>query len=169
MKKFILLNVFISFSLFSYNQQEINYSAYFTEAYLAYPDIPKGYLEAIAWANTHIDHKTTENTKPSDMGMPFGWTCFYLVEDGKGWFKNNLKTISTLSGIPVETIKWNPRMAIMAYAKAYHELIQQKNIHSVSLKDHIPILKELTYLPEDPTYATLDFAFIRMYMNWYNF
>jgi N-acetyl-anhydromuramyl-L-alanine amidase AmpD len=159
MKKFILLNVFISFSLFSYNQQEINYSAYFTEAYLAYPDIPKGYLEAIAWANTHIDHKTTENTKPSDMGMPFGWTCFYLVEDGKGWFKNNLKTISTLSGIPVETIKWNPRMAIMAYAKAYHELIQQKNIHSVSLKDHIPILKELTYLPEDPTYATLDFAF----------
>ena len=159
MKKLLILNILLLLSLFSYNQQEQNYTVYFNEAYLAYPNIPKGYLEAIAWANTHIDHKTTQNTKPSDIGMPFGWTAFYLVEDGKGWFKNNLKTVSTLSGISIETIKWTPKMAIMAYAKAYNQLLQQKNIFSVSLKDHINILKELSYLPDNPNNSILDYAF----------
>lgn len=159
MKNILILSGLLLLSLLSYNQTEQKYSAFFNEAYLTYPDIPKGYLEAIAWANTHIDHKTTENTKPSDTGMPFGWTVFYLVEDGKGWFKNNLKLIASLSGTPAETIKWNPRMAILAYAKAYHTLIQQKNIFSVSIKDHIPILQQLTYLPQDANIATLDYAF----------
>lgn len=159
MKKIVFLSIFMFLSLLSFNQTEQNYSAFFNEAYLTYPDVPKGYLEAIAWANTHIDHKTTENTKPSDTGMPFGWTVFYLVEDGKGWFKNNLKFVATLSEIPAETIKWNPRIAILAYAKAYHSLILQNNIYSVSLKDHIPILQQLTYLPQDANNATLDYAF----------
>ncbi len=159
MRKLSLIILFIFYSLTIFCQKELKYNAYFNEAYLTYPDVPKGYLEAIAWANTHIDHKTTENTSPSDMGMPFGWTSFYLVEDGKGWFKNNLKLVASLSNVSVESIKWDPRMAILAYAKAYHQLNQNKNINSTNLKDNISVLQELTYLPVDPNNAATDFAF----------
>ncbi len=159
MKKIILMLVSLLISWILYSQKELTYNAYFNEAYLKYPDIPKGFLEAIAWAHTHIHHKTIENTAPSDIGMPFGWTMFYLVEDGKGWFKENLKKIAYLSGTNPELIKWDPKEAILSYAKAYHLLIQQKNIYSVDLKDHIPILQELTYLPIDSNNATTDFAF----------
>ena len=42
----------------------------FSEAYKAFPSIPKGMLEAVAWANTHMRNTDPTQINPSCLGIP---------------------------------------------------------------------------------------------------
>ncbi|MCX7953754.1 MAG: N-acetylmuramoyl-L-alanine amidase, partial [Bacteroidales bacterium] len=161
MIKGLIVLIYLVFIFTSHGQEDIqaNYINYYNKAYIIYPKIPKGFLEAFAWANTHNHHKTLENTAPSCTGMPFGWTMFYLVEDGENWFNENLKLVARISKINKENIKWSPEIAILAFAKTYQYLMDSLQINSTDIKDHIPILRSLTHLKIDESNPTLEFTF----------
>ena len=80
-------------------------------------------MEAVAYTNTGINYITHARGDPeSCIGLPKTYGVMGLMEDCGSVFRNNLITIATLSGYPVETIKKDPATNILAYAKAYRSL-----------------------------------------------
>lgn len=96
-----------------------NYTAYFSEAYSLYPDIPRGVLEAVAFTNTRFANMTDANQE-SCVGMPHVYGVMGLMENGQGWFRNNLATVAQYSGYYANEIKNDPEKNILAYAKAFN-------------------------------------------------
>ena len=93
------------------------YEDEFEAAYSEYPAIPKGLLEAVAYNRTNLRH-LDESELGSCFGLPQSFGIFGLVEDGKGYFSNTLSLIAQLSGEEVFSIKSNPSIQIMAYARS---------------------------------------------------
>jgi len=121
---------------------------YFEQAYLHYPTIPKGILEAVSYTNTRFYHITHHpGSDESCMGLPKYYGVMGLVQDGKNYFRNNLITISDLSGVSVEDINTNPEKNILAYAAAYHSIKAKLEISSMKPEDQTPILIALSELP----------------------
>ena len=100
------------------NAQNNSYQNHFNEAYQLYPNIPKGVLEGISWSQTRMAHITSDETE-SCMGIPRVFGVMGLTADGKGFFRNNLTQVSEMSGYSVEDIINDPRINILAYAKAF--------------------------------------------------
>ncbi|MEW6468440.1 MAG: CUB domain-containing protein [Bacteroidota bacterium] len=99
------------------------YQQHFDKAYQLYPHIKRGVLEAVAFANTRFYH-LSGNEEESCIGMPKAYSVMGLILDGKNYFAENLKYVSTLSGYSVEEIIASPEKSILAYAKAYDILLQ---------------------------------------------
>lgn len=138
--------------------QEINperYSSDFEAAYTAFPNIPDGILEGVAFAQTRIRHISGNNAGCS--GIPQVKGVMGLTEDGKGYFRNNLEYVSRLSGISVHDIKTNPSDNIMAYASAYSQLIIRTESAPDDFIAHDQILKTLSEIPWGENAAS-DFA-----------
>lgn len=114
------------------------------------PMLPKGLLEAISFTNTQCHHLTDNNyTMPADdpTAMPRAYGMMGLVKDGKGYFRENLKTVSELSGFTEQDILDNPTVNVLAYAKACEKTALQKGIKSKDSKDWMPVIMELSELP----------------------
>ncbi|HTF05742.1 MAG TPA: N-acetylmuramoyl-L-alanine amidase, partial [Bacteroidia bacterium] len=102
------------------------YQDYFNEAYALYPAIPRGVLEGVSFTNTRFTHLTGEE-EPSCTGMPQAVTVMGLIENGQGWFRSNLTTVSAYSGISSEDIRATSRMTILAYATAADSILRMYN------------------------------------------
>lgn len=121
---------------------------FFEKAYLKYPSIPRGILEAISFTNSrffHISHNQGDDE--SCIGLPKYYGTMGLVQDGKNYFRNNLIKVSELSGISVDEIIAYPEKSIMAFAFAYSSVKSKLNIISKNIEDQIPVLVELSELP----------------------
>ena len=122
-KNLLILTAILSFGLLSKAGQpasETDYSVYFEKAYQQYSSIPRGVLEAVAFTNTHIQNITHDaTTEESCAGLPLYYGVMGLVKDGKNYFRNNLVTVSQMSGISEQEIMSSPEKNIMAYAAAY--------------------------------------------------
>lgn len=157
MLKFLLkLTFLLGISVFSTNAQvwevdpSIQYKPYFDAAYNQFPKIPRGVLEAIAYHNTHLK-PIDENTLPSCTGRPKAFGIMGLIEDGKGYFSNNLVQIADLSKMDVNRIKKETDYQIMAFAAAYDQLIQQNDIRSSDPLDHASVICALSEFPLERT------------------
>lgn len=120
------------------------FKPFFEKAYLLYPDIPKGLLEAVAFTNTRISHLDA-SLEESCSGLPRPWGVMGLIEDGKGYFRNNLNLISALSGIPADQLKSSPEKNILGFARTFHLLSEKQNDRSVNF--FIAPLIQLSELP----------------------
>ena len=132
-KKLLLLFLLLTQFLLA-QEWEINsnnrYNSFFQEAYNLYPSIPKGILESVAYTNTHIRHIQPENEAPSCSDLPQYFGVMGLVENGKGYFSENLKIVAQLSGFSEREIKSDPKTNILAYAAAYEAIRLNLNIDS---------------------------------------
>ncbi|MGL4597855.1 MAG: N-acetylmuramoyl-L-alanine amidase, partial [Bacteroidia bacterium] len=126
----------------NYSRPSNAFAAHFNEAYTLYPSIPKGMLEAVAFANTHIT-MLDGSEQESCIGLPRAWGVMGLVEDGKGYFRNNLQAIAEASTFSSNQLKTDPRASILAYAAAFASA-QISN----RPEDQIPVLRALSELPD---------------------
>lgn len=143
---------FIYLSTFKTFCQENNYShafdTYFAEAYKKYPSIPKGTLEAIAYANTRMRHVNPKKQIASCSGLPTYHGVMGLVEDGKGYFQNSLQLVAKLSGIQAIHIKQSPKANIFAFAKAFAKLqAQLPSLYQNKPEKNLTTVKALSELP----------------------
>ncbi len=140
---------FFSILIFSAQASELivvnNYTQQFKKAYALYPSVPKGILEAVAWTQSRFMHLVPQ--QESCIGIPKTYGIMGLVEDGKNYFRNNLSTVSQLSGFREADIKNNTETTIIAYAAAFNTLQQQQNIFSNDLSEYKTILLQLSELP----------------------
>lgn len=120
----------------------------FDIAYKANPDIPHGVLEAISFNYTRFTHRSfAQKTDDVGIGMPRTYGVMGLTLDGENYFRDNLKKVSSLSGISVERIVNFPNDNVMAYAIAFKKISEQKNIKSRLPQDYISVIIELCELP----------------------
>lgn len=114
------------------------------------PSLPKGLLEAVSYTNTQCHHlMDADYTVPANdpTAMPRAYGMMGLVMDGKGCFRENLKTVSQLSGIPTDDILRDPAVNVLAYAKACEKLAAQMEIRSGKAEDYMPVVEALSELP----------------------
>ena len=133
----------------SINELLINnpYEASFRKAYSLNPSIPKGVLESVAFSQSRFVHLGTNSQEPSCIGYPTTFGVMGLIEDGKGYFRNNLLYVSQLSGYSVSDVKSDAEKSILAYAKAFSVLQQQLLISGNDLKAYLPAFVALSELP----------------------
>lgn len=157
MKKTVFLLVLFFLVKFNSARQDdkivVNpYESYFNKAYVLYPDIPKGTLEAVAFTNTRFYHVTSAEAE-SCTGMPRAYGVMGLILDGKNYFSNNLNTVSKLSGYSSDDIINSPEKNILAYAKAFHVLFNDKSVKKITDKTEriSTALLQLSELPHNTT------------------
>ncbi len=151
MKKvlFLLVSVFTLHSFASpINDALINnpYALSFRKAYSLYPSIPKGVLESVAYSQSRFSHLNAI-VEPSCIGYPTAYGVMGLTEDGKGYFRNNLISVSQLSGYSITDIKNDSEKNILAYAKAFSALQQQQSVYGNNMADYKSIFIALSELP----------------------
>lgn len=120
---------------------------YFEEAYRLYPSIPQGILEATAFTYSRFCHLNPDTTELESNCIPPTYGVMGLTLDGKGFFRENLKYVSELSGVSIEEIVQSSRSNILAYAAAYATLQSRKGVNS-SLSEQYIILNALSELPQ---------------------
>lgn len=153
------------------------YQNQFNNAYAQYPQIPRGILEGVSFAQTHFKH--IQNPTPGCIGLPVVSGVMGLTEDGQGYFRNNLILVSQLSGYSISAIKTDPQTNILAYAKAYKSIMDSLGIGS-NINDHDVVLKSLSEIPWDHNaannfalnsfvYQVYEFMKNPIYQNYYGF
>ncbi len=157
-KLFLLVFTFSAFALKSTTLSVIvidtirnPFAIYFEEAYRLYPEIPKGILEAIAYTNTHFHHTTHAADEPeSCTGIPQSYGIMGLMLDAKGVFRNNLITVSKLSGYSKQKIISDPRINILAFAKSYVIIKKRLKIVTNDIGEQMPVIIEISeFLSDD--------------------
>ena len=134
------------FMVTAQNSVKEEYKEAFAEAYEVCPDVPQGWLEAISFTNTQCHHLTDDNYSHNDANaMPRAYGLMGLVKDGKGYFRENLSLVAELSGVSETEILANPKMNVLAYAKAFEHLAKQEKISET--KDYLSVVEKLSELP----------------------
>jgi N-acetyl-anhydromuramyl-L-alanine amidase AmpD len=118
-KLLALTTVGILLQLFVHAQQNIlGLETYFEEAYWRYPNIPRGLLEATAYSASRITNlEPSASDADNCSGMPPRYGLYALIENGRGYFKNNLLTVCNNSSITPEQYKKDVRLQILSVAK----------------------------------------------------
>ncbi len=126
------------------------YQNIFDLAYAQHPEVPRGLLEAIAWRESRF--MSLQPAEPSCMGLPQGWGLFGWIEEGRGYFRENLRLIAEKTSLPLNELKANPAMQIEALARAYEAYCQTKRLppgDPATVKNFLIAISYLP-LPEDP-------------------
>jgi Negative regulator of beta-lactamase expression len=135
-----------------WSQQPIpGLAAYFEEAYWRYPNIPKGVLEAMACSATRITNLLPQPNKTNSCTcMPERYGIFGLIENGRGYFKNNLLLVCNVSNITPEQFKKDERLQILAVAKYLgREATARRMSIQVSAEEFAGMLDILSEIPDD--------------------
>jgi len=157
----VFISAFTPASAFAQDEQSIDYSAdaivqsqylqvkpAFDRAYLMCPTIPRGMLEAVAYTNTHFRHISAQTDEESCTGMPLALGVMGLIQNGKGYFRENLALVANLSGYTVNQIVSDPEYNVLAFARAYEALQAQQGLTNSRVADQLPILIQLSELPD---------------------
>lgn len=153
-RKVIALVALVTLAWFAAPAQQQNIvglKAYFEEAYWRYPNLPKGILQATAYAAsrlTNLQPATTEANSCTNMPLRYG--VYALVENGKGYFKNNLQLVCSTSNITPEQYKNDVRLQILAVAKyCSREASMRRRDVRISAEDFSVVLDKLCEIPDD--------------------
>lgn len=126
--------------------------SFFDEAYKRYPSIPRGILEAVAFQYTRFSCDRGDDDDGMDStSIPRTYSVMGLTADGRGVFRENLKKVSALSGLPAEDIRRSDRCAVLAYAGAFARLQHQYGCYGPKVEQYAPIFVELCELPMPDT------------------
>nr|WP_294861202.1 N-acetylmuramoyl-L-alanine amidase [uncultured Fluviicola sp.] len=130
----------------SFSQSNADFEQYCQQAYQSYPSTPKGILEAVSFTQTRMSYLTASEME-SCSGLPKSHGFMGMVAKGKGYFKENMKLVSQLSGIPLSQIRQNPSMEITAFAKVIDGYMTE--LKGMSLQNSLKeIFGRLSYLSD---------------------
>lgn len=147
-----LLSIFVFGGNFVVAQTD--YSSFFEEAYNRFPSIPNGMLESIAWTNTHMNH-VKPSPKSCSAKLPDYYGVMGLVKLNDSIFNSGFKsTLDTVVKYAApdfsrEQIINDPRANILAYAKVFAKVQQNKRLASRSnLSAYKAVVSSLSEIPD---------------------
>ena len=128
------------------NFENQKYNSAFEAAYKSCPKVPRGWLEAVSFTNTHCHHLTDADYHSNEPNaMPRVYGLMGLVKDGKHYFRENLHLVSELSGIAESEILASPETNVKAYALAFERLTIESK--AAETKDYLSVIQQLSELP----------------------
>ncbi|MCF8259081.1 MAG: N-acetylmuramoyl-L-alanine amidase [Flavobacteriales bacterium] len=144
--RYLSLIVLCTMSLSAYAQVNTmvleRHTNAFAEAHAAFPEIPRGTLQAVAYAQTRMN-ALEGSEQPGCIGLPTFTGLFALVEDGQGYFRNTLHQVADLSGFPVEELKSSPRIQCVAYAAALAAVLPEAGWDALDIAHRLLALSAL--------------------------
>lgn len=157
----LCLSAFLQASSFPENP----YAQQFQVAYLQYPNIPKGFLEAYAHHNTRITLIDTSQAPCNAMPQAYGVMGIYF--DGKNYFQENGKMMAQFSGFSKAQLLQNPQHEILAFA-AYYSAQLAAHASAITPIQKLKILSSISEIPSDQSLIN-DFARQSMEWEWVKF
>ena len=143
------------------NQDYSRLKPAFEAAYERCPTVPRGMLESVAYNYTRFSAPEWTDTLDVDPNtIPRTYSVMGLTLSGKGFFRENLRLVSELSGISVEEIIRQDSMAIMAYALAFSSLQKKYNCYGKELEIYKPVLIDLSEIPVECDFALLSSLYV---------
>lgn len=141
---------------------EHNWSSYFQKAYSENPVLPQGILEGLAYSNSRMENLTSTEVEEHDQPTRLG--IFGLIENGGGYFRENLKAVCEFNKINSEDFKKNIPLQIQAVGKYLAHLAALKSVTKEnSIEAFAPILEDFSEIPFDNstanTYARASYAY----------
>lgn len=117
------------------NSNELNYLNYFKSAYLAYPNIPAGYLEATAYVNTRWQHIVPDistdhghDERPQVIGI-------MGLRNGEYGYMNQVKSAAKILGIQDQDLIYSAELNILASAALISQQINNSSFKQLQLED----------------------------------
>lgn len=171
----------ISILLGSFNngftQSSYSYQTEFESAYVSYPLVPEGLLEAVSFCQTRITD--LQHIDAGCIGMPVPEGVMGFIENGLGYFVNTKTLIANLSGTQENNLGI-PATDIMAYAGAYTAVLIANGEDPNNFKSHEKVLRYLCEIPKDEnpvnnfalsafTFQVLNFMRDEAHQSKYNF
>ena len=134
-------------------QTILGLDTYFEEAYWRYPNIPKGVLEAAAYSASRMTNlQPADNDANNCTTMPARYGLFALVENGRGYFKNNLLIVCNSSNITPDEFKKDVRLQVLTVAKFLSREASIKRMDArVSAEAFAEVFDKLSEIPDDST------------------
>ncbi len=127
MKNVIIYFLVIFCTIKSQAQQTNTYVKHFEKAYINYPLVPRGSLEALAYVQSRIQNLVPEQGMDHHHG-PNRYGLFALIENGEGYFTNTLLELSKTTSVTKEDLKNNIAEQINAVAKMLQQYCKKNNI-----------------------------------------
>lgn len=138
----VLIGIGLSLCMGALAQSEL--TAQFDAAYRTHPGVPRPLLEALAYSASHGQNLQPE-TEYELHEAPGRYGLFALVEDGKGYFFNNLQAVCRAGNITPDTYKRSTADQIMAVAAYLEQHCQLMNART--LEQMAPVLTALSEIP----------------------
>lgn len=120
----------------------------FRAAYQQHPDVPAGLLEALAFANTRMNNEVPPTDTAQLHHGPARYGYFGLVEDGRGYFENNLLTVCDVAEVDPALFKTDINTQIGAVA-AYVDALCQQLGNVRTLRDAKPVVMAFCEIPDN--------------------
>jgi N-acetyl-anhydromuramyl-L-alanine amidase AmpD len=132
-------------------QPILGLESYFEEAYWRYPNVPRGLLEAMAYSASRLTNlQPSLHDADNCTGMPQRYGLYALIENGKGYFKNNLWTVCQSGGITPDQYNKDVRLQILSVAKYLSREASFKQLDvRISAEGFAEILDKLAEFPND--------------------
>lgn len=127
--------------------ERAEFRTWFAEAYRAYPQLPEGVLEAIAFTASRWEHLQAHTPDTSHHHMPqaHGLMGFY---NGQGGFVDTLSQAADALGVDVEKVRDDPRSNILAGAALLQRYVDELGLDAVSYEGLVPALHLFSGLPQ---------------------
>lgn len=120
---------------------------YFREAHAAYPRIPAGVLEAMAYTGSRWIHRIPAAAQDGHHNMPQTYGVMGL-HHGVGGFRDVLGEAAAAGGWSVEHVMADPRAEILATAALLDRILQSEGLSRPSLEELVPALEQISGLPD---------------------
>lgn len=119
---------------------------YCQQAYAAYPNVPRGVIEAVSYTQTRMSY-LSDSEMESCSGLPKSHGYLGMIARGKGYFKENMRLVSQVSGISLSRIRENPDIEVLAFAKTVSTYMEE--LRGTSLQNSLKeIFGRLSYLSD---------------------
>ncbi len=126
----------------SYKQLE----SFFNDAYIQYPNVPRGAIEAVSFVNTRF-YNITVSSDTSCTGMPQYLGVMGLIFDGKGYFKENGNFVASINKTDQTEMMKSVRNQILYWTCAFDSISRRMSISGSDIKLYLPVFVELSEIP----------------------
>ncbi|MCY7295052.1 N-acetylmuramoyl-L-alanine amidase [Alteromonas sp. a30] len=142
-------------------KQRVIYQKYFNKAYAAYPSLPQGILESLAFVGSRWEHRVPTDVE-THHGKPQTYGLFGLYDTNRVGFNDTLVHVANAYGVSKEEVINNTETHVMATAAFIEQSIVDKGLVGKSIEAYRPIFALFSGIPTDNdinTYAVNSFVF----------
>lgn len=131
----------------TFAKQRAAFAEYFADAYAAYPALPEGMLETLAYVGSRWEHRIPKATAENHHHMPMSYGLFGLYDDNKA-FTNTLTLVADFAGVSKKEMLADARTYVMATAAYLENQLVQEGLEGASLEQAKPVLMHISGLKQ---------------------
>lgn len=145
-------------------KKRATYQKIFAQAYNAYPNVPQGMLESLAYVTTRWEHRmpSEHDIHESHQGMPQTFGIFGLYDSNRKGFADTLGMVAQAYGVDKQALLDDVETYILATASFIEREVIDNGTQGKSIEHHRPVYAKFSGILNDSNineYAINSFVF----------